>query len=167
MDKALPPFLRRLSEELGYQVSRTKAALGYELFAIDLSAWKLRLSSRTPVIWAQKADLEASTPQHLAQSLLDVARERSLDRQITLVLVDGEGQPLRGYLSSPLHSFVVLGCSRTGTGAPVTAAQRRAAGPDLGPGADLQPGPVRDQGAGDRQPFLWPRVRGVAHHRQP
>jgi hypothetical protein len=111
MDKVLPPFLRRLSEELGYQVHRTKAALGYELFAIDLSAWKLRLSSEAPVIWAQKTDLEASTPQHLAQSLLDVARERSLDRQITLVLLDGEGQPLRGYLSSPLHCFVVLGCA--------------------------------------------------------
>jgi hypothetical protein len=111
MDKALPPVLRRLSEELGYQVHRKKPALGYELFSIDLSSWKLRLSNRTPVIWVQKADLEECGPLHMAQSLMDVGRERSLDRQITLVLLDGEGQPLLRHLSSPLHSFVVLGAA--------------------------------------------------------
>jgi hypothetical protein len=111
MDKALPAVLRHLSEELGYQVHRKKPVLGYELFSIDLSSWKLRLSNRTPVIWAQKADLEECGPMHLAQSLMDVVRERSLDRQITLVLLDGEAQPLRPYLAGPLHSFVILGAA--------------------------------------------------------
>jgi hypothetical protein len=110
MDRA-PPLLRHLSEELGYQVHRTRPALGYELFSIDLSSWKLRLSNRTPVIWAQKADLETCGPQHLAQGLADVARERNLGRQIILVLVEGDATALRRYLSGPLHSFVVLGAA--------------------------------------------------------
>jgi hypothetical protein len=109
MDKALPPVLRRFSEELGYQVHRKKTTLGYELFSIDLSSWKLRLSNRTPVVWAQKADLEECGPLHLAQSLMDVVRERSLDRQISLVLLDGDAQPLLHHLCGPLHCFVVLG----------------------------------------------------------
>jgi hypothetical protein len=110
MDKA-PPLLRHLSEELGYPVQRQKPVLGHELFAIDLSSWKLRLSNRTPVIWAQKSELEASSPQHLAQSLTDVVRERNLSRQITIVLVDGDASPLFRYLSGPLNSFVLLGAA--------------------------------------------------------
>ena len=109
MDKALPPLLRRLSEELGYQVHRLKPVLGFEMFAIDLSAWKLRLSNHTPIIWIQKADTEQYEPQHLAQSMLDIVRERSLDRQITLIVLDADAAPLRRTLSGPLHSFVVLG----------------------------------------------------------
>ena len=50
MGKKWPPLLRILSEELGYVVRAQKAALGYELFAVDLSSWKLRLADRTPVI---------------------------------------------------------------------------------------------------------------------
>lgn len=109
MSKDWPRLLRHFSEDLGYAVHQGKHTLGYEIYYIDLSSWKLRLSSRTPVIWVKRADLESSTPQHLLQSLGDVIRERNFSRQIVLVLVDGLGQPLYRYRSSPTHNIVLIG----------------------------------------------------------
>jgi hypothetical protein len=110
MYKEWPPLLRRLSEDLGYVVRAGKPALGYELFFVDLSFWKLRLSNRTPVIWVKRRDLESTFPQHLLQSLGDVMRERNLSRQIVLVLLDGESEPLLRHTASPLYNLVVIGC---------------------------------------------------------
>jgi hypothetical protein len=107
--KEWPPLLRLLSDDLSYAVRPGKPALGYELFSVDLSSWKLRLTDTTPVVWVRRADLENTTPQHVVQSLGDVMRERNLSRQIVLVLVDGDGEPLRRYMESPLHSVVVCG----------------------------------------------------------
>ena len=44
MGKDWPPVLRLFHEELGYTVRAGKPSLGYQLFYIDLSSWKLRLS---------------------------------------------------------------------------------------------------------------------------
>jgi hypothetical protein len=110
MYKEWPPLLRHLSEDLGYVVRAGKPALGYELFFVDLSFWKLRLSNRTPVIWVKRRDLESTFPQHLLQSLGDVMRERNLSRQIVLVLLDGESEPLLRHTASPLYNLVVIGC---------------------------------------------------------
>ncbi len=107
--KDWPSLLRLLSEELGYAVRAAKPALGYELFSVDLSSWKLRLTDNTPVVWVKRADLEKTTPQHLVQSLGDVMRERNLSRQIVLVLLEGDGEPLRRYLENPLLNMVVCG----------------------------------------------------------
>jgi hypothetical protein len=109
MGKEFPPLLRHLNEELGYAVRWDKRTLGYDLFTIDLSAWKLRLSNRTPVIWVKRADLEDSSPQHLLESLGDVIRERGLTRRIVLVLLDGGGQQLVKLTLSPLYNLVVIG----------------------------------------------------------
>ena len=165
MYKEWPPLLRLLSDELGYTVHRNKATLGYDLFSVDLSSWKLRLSNRTPVIWVKHADL-AAAPQHLVQSLADVLRERSLSRQIVLVLLDGDSRPLLRHTSSPVYNLVIIGAEEQEQVLGFAAAQRRALGPDLGPDSDLQPGALRDAGAGHRQPVLWPRVRDFAHHGQ-
>ncbi len=107
--KGWPPLLRFLSEELGYVVRSEEQTLGYSLFSVDLSSWKLRLSSRTPVVRITTGDLERTSPQHLVQSLADVRREAKLGRQIVMVLVDGDRQPLQRYVSSPLYNIVVLG----------------------------------------------------------
>jgi hypothetical protein len=109
MQKDWPRLLRHFSDELGYMVHQSKSTLGYEIFTIDLSSWKLRLSSYTPIIWVQRADLINSTPRHLIQSLGDVIRERNLSRKIVLVLVDGEVQPLYRYRSAPTHNLVLIG----------------------------------------------------------
>jgi hypothetical protein len=110
MYKDWPPLLRLLFDELGYLVREGKPALGYSLFFVDLSSWKLRLSSHTPVIWVKSADLKDTVPQHLLQSLGDVMRERNLSRQIVLVLLDGESQPLLQHTASPMYNLVVIGC---------------------------------------------------------
>ena len=104
-----PKLLRLLSDELGYVVRTSKAALGYEIYTIDLSSWKLRLSSRTPVIWVKASDLSSSSPQHIIQSLSDVMRERGLSRKIVLVLIDGDSQPLYRYRSGVTQNLVLIG----------------------------------------------------------
>jgi hypothetical protein len=95
MQRDWPRLLRLLHEELGYTVREGKPSLGYQLFHIDLSSWKLRLSNRTPVIWVQTRDLDGVPAQHLMESLGDVLRERNLTRQIALVLLDGNSFPLQ------------------------------------------------------------------------
>ncbi|MGD8397529.1 MAG: AAA family ATPase [Anaerolineae bacterium] len=109
MAKDWPPLLRLLHDELGYNVRPGKRVLGYSFFAADLSSWKLRLSDRTPVIWVRRADLEGTTPQHLFESLTDVIRERSLTRQIVLVLLEGDSAPLIRQATSPVYNLVVIG----------------------------------------------------------
>jgi hypothetical protein len=109
MSKDWPPLLRLLAEELGYTVRPAKTSLGYQLFAVDLSAWKLRLTDHTPLIWVRASDLEGTTPQHLIQSLGDVLRERNLGRQIVLILLDGDPEPLWPYVASPMYNLVVIG----------------------------------------------------------
>jgi hypothetical protein len=109
MSKDLPPLLRLLSDELGYTVRGKKSALGYDLFSVDLSSWKLRLTSYTPVVWVKRADLACCSPQHVLQSLSDVRRERNLSRHIVLTLVDGDSQPLLRQRSGAGHNLVILG----------------------------------------------------------
>lgn len=109
MQKDWPRLLRLFHEELGYTVRENKSSLGYELFTIDLSSWKLRLSNRTPVIWVQTKDLDGLPAQHIIQSLGDVLRERNLTRQITLVLFDGNSAPLFRYRTGLDYNLVLIG----------------------------------------------------------
>jgi hypothetical protein len=109
MQKEWPRLLRQLNEEMGYTVREGNPSLGYQLFYIDLSSWKLRLSERTPVIWAKYKDLDGVPSQHVMQSLEDVVRERNLNRQIVLVLLDGNGSPLFRHKSSLSYNLVLVG----------------------------------------------------------
>lgn len=109
MQKDWPRLLRLFHEELGYSVRESKSSLGYELFTIDLSSWKLRLSNRTPVIWVQTRDLDGLPAQHVMQSLGDVLRERNLTRQISLVLFDGNSAPLFRYRTGLDYNLVLIG----------------------------------------------------------
>ena len=109
MSKEWPKLLRFFNEELGYQVRAGKTTLGYETFAMDLSSWKLRLSSYTTVIYVTRFDLEASSPLHVIQSLEDVVRERNLSRQIVLVLVDGDALALYRHKFHPTYNLVLIG----------------------------------------------------------
>jgi len=104
-----PRLLRFLHRELGYSVREAKTALGYDIFLIDLSSWKLRLSNRTPVIWVQRSDQESTSPRELIQSLGDVIRERHFSRQTTLVLLEGNSSPILRQRTSPVHNLVVIG----------------------------------------------------------
>lgn len=111
MSRDWPLLLEFLKEELDYKVYEAEPTLGYKLFYIDLSSWKLRLSHRTPVVWVKPSDLADTSPQHLIQSLQDVIRERSLRRRTTLILLDGDSQPYYRYSSSPIYNLVVIGAA--------------------------------------------------------
>jgi len=114
MVKDWPPLLQFLSEQLGYHVRPAKAALGYDLFFIDLSSWKLSLSDRTPIIWVRELDLADTSPLSLLQSLLDLMRARAFTRRTVIVLHDGDSGPLLRYTTSPLYSLVILGREEQG-----------------------------------------------------
>lgn len=109
MQKDWPKLLRLLNEEMGYAVREGNPALGYELFYIDLSSWRLRLSNRTPVIWVKYQDLDGVPSQHVMQSLEDVVRERGLSRQIVLVFLDGNSSPLFRHKSNLITNLVLVG----------------------------------------------------------
>lgn len=109
MCKEWPPLLQFFSEDLGYSVRTDELTLGYELFSIDLSSWKLRLSHQSPIIWVKSSDLEGCSPRHLIQSLQDVIRERNLGRQTVLVLLDGDSKRFLASTSSLLHKLVIIG----------------------------------------------------------
>jgi hypothetical protein len=102
-------MLRLFHEELGYTVRTGKPSLGYKLFSMDLSSWKLRLSNRTPVIWVQTKDLDGVSSQHMMESLADVMRERNLTRQIVLVFIDGNSLPLFRHKSNLNYNLVLIG----------------------------------------------------------
>jgi hypothetical protein len=109
MGKDWPPLLQFLAEELGYRVRPAKAALGYDLFFIDLSSWKLSLSDRTPIVWVKGEDLVGTSPLNLLQSLLDLLRARGFARRTVIVLLDSDSGPLLRYTTSPLYSLVIIG----------------------------------------------------------
>jgi len=109
MQKDWPRLLKMLHDELGYTVREGKSALGYELFNVDLSSWKLRLPNRAPVIWVKTKDLDSVSAQHVMQSLADVVRERNLSRQIVLVLLDGNSYPLLKHKTSMNYNLVLVG----------------------------------------------------------
>ena len=109
MGKEYPPLLEFLNEKLEYRMIGAQSALGYELFYIDLSSWKLRLSERTPIVHVKSADLEGSSPRQILQSLQDVIRERGWQRRIVLVLLDGDSRSLKQHARSPLQTLALIG----------------------------------------------------------
>ena len=109
MGKEYPPLLEFLSEKLEYRILGGKSTLGYELFNIDLSSWKLRLSDWTPIVHVQRSDLQDCSPRDLLQSLLDVIRERGWQRRVVLVLLDSDSTPFTQMARSPLQSMAVIG----------------------------------------------------------
>lgn len=109
MQKDWPQILRLLHEELGYASREGKTSMGFRVFYVNLSSWKLRLTERTPVIWVKAKDLEGVSPQHIMQSLADVVRERNLSRMITLVFMDGDSSALLKHKSSLNYNLVLIG----------------------------------------------------------
>jgi AAA+ ATPase superfamily predicted ATPase len=109
MEKKWPHVLRLLDQDLGYKVREGSPVLGYDIFYVDLSSWKLRLSNRTPVIWVKTKDLDGVPARHVMQSLDDVVRERNLSRQIVLVLLDGNRAPLFKHKIGLNYNLVLIG----------------------------------------------------------
>jgi hypothetical protein len=109
MDKEWPVLLTFLKDELDYRIRPGNPILGYHLFYVDLSSWKLRLSNHTPLVWIKKTDFEEYSPNQLLESLQDIVREERFGRQTLLVHLDGDGEAVRKHISTQLHNFVILG----------------------------------------------------------
>lgn len=97
MTRVFPPILRRLRDELHYEVRFGPTVLGFDLYYLNLSSWKLRLSGRTPVVWVRRDEAESYSAKHLVDSLRDVIRIQGLRRDPLLVLFDGDPAPARAY----------------------------------------------------------------------
>jgi hypothetical protein len=109
MEKEWPLLLSFLKAELNYRIRPWHRILGYDLFFVDLSSWKLRLTDHTPLVWVKKSDLEEYSPQQLLESLQDIVREARLGRRTVLVHLDGDSKLILKHISSQLHNFVLIG----------------------------------------------------------
>ncbi len=88
--KDMPPLLHFLEQKLYNRVRGHDEVLGYDLYFVDLSAWRLRFSSATPVLWIKTSDLSGfDSARQLAESVTEALRMRNLVERQTIVLVDG------------------------------------------------------------------------------
>ena len=107
--KEMPPLLYFLEQRLGYRVRGHDEVLGYHLYFVDLSAWKLRFAANTPLLWMSMADLSGfDRGWQAGESLLEALRMRSLMERQTIVLLDGLERGLRDYLRKYLLPVMVL-----------------------------------------------------------
>lgn len=90
----MPDFLQFLDGTLNHRVKLFRETLGYSLYFLDFSEWKLRFSDRTPVIWVTENDLATMDPRELAQSLGEVVRSNSLAERNPIVMLQGDGAEL-------------------------------------------------------------------------
>jgi hypothetical protein len=104
----MPGFLHFLETTLGHQVRKPEQVLGYQVYLVDFSSWKLRFGDRTPIIDVGLEDIAALASRELAQSLGDVIRTRNLADRTPLILVQGEGEDLRTQLKTAFLPVVVL-----------------------------------------------------------
>ena len=109
MDKEWPVLLTFLKDELDYKIRPGNRVLGYHLFYVDLSSWKLRFTNHAPMVWIKRSDCEEYTPHQLLESLQDVVREERFGRQTVLVHLDGDAELIRKHISNQFHNFVILG----------------------------------------------------------
>ena len=103
-----PEFLQFLEGTLNYHMRLHQELLGYQVYLVDLSDWKLRFSDRTPFIWVRAADIAALDSRGLLQSLLDVIKTRDLADRNPVVLLDGPGHDLQAAFRSTFMPILVL-----------------------------------------------------------
>lgn len=107
--QSMPDFLQLLDGTLGHKVKLRREVLGYEVYLVDLSDWKLRFSDRTPLILVKEADLASMTPRELAQSLSDMVRAHSLAERNPVLVVQGPVEELKQQLRAAYQSLLILG----------------------------------------------------------
>lgn len=96
MDKGLWPDLLQRLKDLNHHVHRLGGmqSAEYELYLVDFSDWKLRLSERTPLIWVKAAPAQNLSVPQLCDSLKEVVKANGWQR-VCFVLFDGDGKELR------------------------------------------------------------------------
>ena len=104
-----PDLLFYLKDKLDYHVTSCGESLGYKLFEVDLSSWKLRFSHNTKIVWIRGSDLDKTTPRHIYESIQDVIREQGLGTQTVIVLIKDKREVIRKFITSPFENLVVIG----------------------------------------------------------
>lgn len=104
----MPEFLQFVEADLGHPVRLHDEVLGYHLYFLDLSDWKLRFSDRTPLIWVTESDLATLSPRELAQSLADVVRARGLAERNPIVALPGPGAALQALIKAACLPLLIL-----------------------------------------------------------
>lgn len=104
----MPPFLHFMEESLGLHIRLHEEVLGYQLYLVDLSAWKLRFTDRTPVLWVSEDDLAALSARDLAQSISDAIRTRNLEDRNPILIVDGPGREMHDHLRTAFIQALIL-----------------------------------------------------------
>jgi hypothetical protein len=96
----MPDFMQYMDGTLNHRVKLLKEILGYQIYFVDFSDWKLRFSDRTPIIYVTEGDLTSLGPRELAQSLADVVRTASLAERSPIALLPGPGEEIAGHLEA-------------------------------------------------------------------
>ncbi len=162
--QSMPDFLQFLDGTLGHKVKLHKEVLGYDLYLVDLSDWKLRFSDRTPLIIVKEA----------RSGVDECPRARAEPRRGGPRPVAGRAQPHRrragtrqSELKEQLHADVpaAAGAGRGGRAgrARVAAALGRIARPARAAARPVAPDALRDEQARHRLALLRPGVRGAPH----
>jgi hypothetical protein len=107
--KDMPPLLHFLEQKLNNRVRSHDEVLGYDLYFVDLSAWKLRFSNATPVLWMKESDLAGFDNARLvAESVIEALRMRSLVERQSILLVEGAGSGVRAAFQLSFLPILVL-----------------------------------------------------------
>ncbi|MEZ4674669.1 MAG: ATP-binding protein [Caldilineaceae bacterium] len=106
--QTIPELLVFFEKHFDQRIRAHHVELGFSIYIIDFSQWKLRLSEATPVIVVPAADLADSSATTLGQSLTDVIRVRKFEQRNPVVLVEGSGHELRRYFRTSFVSVMVL-----------------------------------------------------------
>lgn len=104
-----PPFLLFLDRQLRLRLrGRPRDVNDFPVYRMDFSAWRLRFSDHTPVIYISAKDLAEMSPRELFQSVREVVYSKGVVEQNPILLVDGGGEPLREEIRIHLLPVVVL-----------------------------------------------------------
>lgn len=104
----MPEFLQFLETAAGCRVRHHEVVLGFHLYLVDFSGWKLRFSDRAPVIWVDESDLAALATRELAQSLADVIRTRALAERNPIIAAPRTGDELKAWLKAASLPVLIL-----------------------------------------------------------
>jgi hypothetical protein len=105
----VPEFLVFLDEILHHTIRSRTEQLGFDVYRVDFSTWKLRLSDRTPVIVVSEADLHQPALD-LGWSISEVVRVcHTANSERTLIaLVQGDGAGLREYFETSFYQVAII-----------------------------------------------------------
>jgi hypothetical protein len=118
----IPHLVRFVTEDLKFRLRARVKVLEYELYLVDLSAWKLRLSEQTPFLRIEPWRLETTAPDDLLAGIRTLIRHQHYEQRVPILVVEGLAPALREAVRRHLPYCALLDeeDTRQVTGRPVT-----------------------------------------------